>query len=138
MSCWARERAAVSTVLCSATTAYPYVETPALALHSSTDTTIRICTEDSEEFWQRWKDELADIGREIAAARPDVGMFIVNCPFHGAVGSSYNTMEVPLVDSSNPDDKILLRDLLYNFIKEEHPFQAIDDMSLKRNPNCTL
>ena len=79
----------------SATTAYPYVTTPTLLLHSSTDTTIRYCYEDTEEFWQRWKEELADIGARIAAFQPDnFGVFLVNCPFHGAVWHSYDNMEV--------------------------------------------
>ena len=107
-------------------------------LHSSTDTTIRYCFEDDSntEFWQQWKNELANIGREMAASKPDdLGMFLVNCKFHGALGNSYDNMEVPLQDSDDPDDVILLRDILYNFVNEIHPFQAIDDMSVK-NPNC--
>ena len=86
--------------LYSATTAYPYVTTPMLLLHSSTDTTIRYCYEDTEEFWQRWKQELADIGATIAEYHPEnFGIFLVNCPFHGAVGHSYTSMEVkqPLI-----------------------------------------
>ena len=58
-------------ILSSATTAYPYLRTPSLLLHSATDTTIRGCYDDTPEFWQRWREEIADIGREIAAARPD-------------------------------------------------------------------
>ena len=120
----------------SATTAYPYVTTPMLLLHSSTDTTIRYCYEDTEEFWQRWKQELADIGTTIAAYHPEkAGMFLVNCPFHGVVGHSYTNMEVPLLDG-DPGQTIRLRDLVDNFMKEKHPFQAIDDMSVVKNPNC--
>ena len=106
-----------------------------LTLHSSTDTTIRFCYEDNPEFWQSWKDELGDIGREIAAARPDLGMFLLNCPFHGAVGNYYSNAEVSTMDSDNPDDKMFLRDILYNFMKGIHPYQAIVDMTVK-NPNC--
>ena len=108
-------------------------------LHSSTDTTIRYCVEpdSNTEFWQKWKNELADIGREMAASKPDdMGMFLVNCKFHGALGNSYDSMEVPVLDSEDHDDMILLRDILYNFVKQTHPFQAIDDMSVK-NTNCT-
>ena len=120
----------------SATTAYPYVTTPMLLLHSSTDTTIRYCYEDTEEFWQRWKQELADIGSTIAAYHPEkAGMFLVNCPFHGVVGHSYTNMEVPLLDG-DPGQTIRLRELVDNFMKEKHPFQAIDDMSVVKNPNC--
>jgi len=121
----------------SVTTAYPYLSTPILILHSSTDKTIRYCfePESNTDFWQQWKDELAAIGQEMAAARPDdIGLFLVNCPFHGALGNSYDNMEVPLLDSTDPDEKILLRETLYNFIKETHPYQAIDDMTTK-NPN---
>ena len=106
-----------------------------MVLHSSTDTVIRMCYEDTPEFWQRWKDELAELGREVAAARPDMGMFVVNCPFHGTVSNYYANAEIPLLDSDNPGDKILLRDILYNFMKGTHPYQAIDDMSVM-NPAC--
>ena len=69
----------------------------------------------------------------MASARPDdMGMFIPNCKFHGALGNAY-ALEVPLID--DPENKILLKDILYNFIKETHPFHAIDDMTIK-NPNC--
>ena len=71
-----------------------------MILHSSMDTTIRICYEDSPEFWQRWRNELSDIGKEIAAARPDLGIFIVNCPFHGTVGGYYDNALIPLLDSA--------------------------------------
>ena len=106
-----------------------------MVLHSSTDTTIRICTEDTPEFWQKWKDELSQIGREVALARPDIGMFLLNCPFHGAVGGYYANADIPTLDSDNTDDKIFLRDILYNFMKGIHPYQAIDDMTIE-NPNC--
>ena len=122
---------------CSASTSWPYLETPAMILHSSTDTTIRFCHENnnSTEFWQKWKNELSDIAMEIAEVRPDLGMFILNCPFHGTIGHHYTNAEVPLVDSEDPDSRILLKEILYNFIKGTHPYQAIDDMSVM-NPAC--
>ena len=84
-----------SNIAPSLTTAYPYMATEFLALHSSTDTTIRYCYEDTPEFWQRWREELASVATEISAALPDqAGMFIVNCPFHGAIGNAYSNMEV--------------------------------------------
>ena len=122
----------------SLTTSYPYIETPILALHSSTDSTIRFCYENESDtdFWQKWKDELAGIGREMAAAKPDdIGLFLVNCKFHGASGYYYDNVEVALLDSGNPDDKMLMKDVIFNFISETHPFQAIDDMS-EKNPKC--
>ena len=48
----------------------------------------------------------------------------------------YTDMQVPLLDSEVPGDKILLRDILNNFMKEQHPYQALDDMSVN-NQNCT-
>ena len=45
-------------------------------------------------------------------------------------------LKVPLIDSDIQEDKILLRDILYNFIHEQHPYQAIDDMSAQ-NTNCS-
>ena len=104
---------------------------------SSEDTTIRICYEKDEEFWQQWRDELASIARTITQEKPNVGMFIPNCPFHqGLFGNkTYWGMEVPLLDTGNDEETGVLRDLLVNFMKQEHPFQAIDDMSV-RNKNC--
>ena len=86
------------------TTAYPYISTPALILHSSTDWTVRYftvlftvycvlctaparyCYEDTPEFWARWRAELAGVAREITAASPDqFGVWLLNCAFHGAV-----------------------------------------------------
>ena len=39
-------------------------------------------------------------------------------------------------DTDTPGQTILLRDLINNFMKEKHPYQAIDDMSRAKNPNC--
>ena len=47
-----------------------------------------------------------------------------------------SVLKVPLIDSEIPEDKILLRDILYNFIHEQHPYQAIDDMT-SQNMNCS-
>ena len=122
---------------CSATNAYPYVETPMMLIMSSEDTTIRICYDNDPDFWQRWRDELAAIARKIIEEKPGVGMFIPNCPFHQGIFSNltYWGMEVPLLDSYNDDDTGVLRNLLVNFMKAEHPYQAIDDMAV-RNPKC--
>ena len=120
----------------SASTGYPYLDTPALVVHSSTDVTIRICYEDTPDFWQRWKNELAEIGKNVVKAKPDqVGMFLLNCPFHGAVGNYYENAKVPLVDSDIPGEQILLKNILNNFMKETHPFQAIDNMTVV-NAGC--
>ena len=67
--------------------------------------------------------------------RPQIGLFLVNCPLHGAVSHAYSNMAVPVVDGGGART-VLLRDILTNFIRETHPFQAIDDMSVL-NENCT-
>ena len=41
---------------------------------------------------------MAWLGRQIAGARPDIGLYIVNCPFHGAYSHSYANMEVNISD----------------------------------------
>ena len=122
---------------CSATNAYPYVETPILLIMSSEDTTIRICYENDPDFWQQWRNELAAIARTIIAEKPEVGMFIPNCPFHQGLFSNltYWGMEVPLLDSEHDSDSDVLRNLLVNFMKGEHPYQAVDDMT-DRNAKC--
>ena len=108
-----------------------------MLIMSSEDTTIRICYDKDPDFWQRWRDELAAIARTIIEERPEVGMFIPNCPFHQGIFSNltYWGMEVPLLDSGNTEDTEVLRNLLVNFMKAEHPYQAIDDMTV-RNPKC--
>ena len=62
-----------------------------------------MCTEDSPEFWQQWKDEMAGLGRQIAEDRPDMGLYIVNCPFHGAYSHSYANMEVNILRFTTHD-----------------------------------
>ena len=112
------------------------MDTPALVLQSSTDVVIRICYEDTTEFWQKWKNELAEIGRNVADAKPDqVGIFLLNCPFHGAIGNYYENAEVPLIDTEIPGEQMFLKDVLNNFMKGSHPFQDIDNMT-SINPNC--
>ena len=108
-----------------------------MLIMSSEDTTIRICYDNDPDFWQSWRDELAAIGRTIIEEKPGVGIFIPNCPFHQGIFSNltYWGMEVPLLDSDNKDDTEVLRNLLVNFMKDEHPYQAIDDMAV-RNPKC--
>ena len=121
----------------SASTSYPYIETPIMFLMSSEDTVIRMCYESDEEFWQRWREELGTVAGRITEERPEVGMYLANCPFHQALfyPASYSEMEVTLVDSQD-HQRAVLRDILVNFIKGEHPYQAIDDMT-RTNDNCT-
>ena len=69
-------------------------------------------------------------------AKPDqVGMFLLNCPFHGGIGNYYKNAAVSLVDSDIPGEQILLKDILNNFMKGTHPFQAIDNMTVV-NAGC--
>ena len=74
---------------------------------------------------------------EIATEKPEIGLFIPNCPFHGGIGANltYWGMEVPLVDSEYEGDKEVARNVIVNFMNQSHPYQAIDDMSV-RNPKC--
>ena len=55
---------------------------------------IRYCYDDTTEFWQQWQAELAGVAREIAAARPEFGVDILSCPFHGAVNWAWDYLEV--------------------------------------------
>jgi len=121
----------------SASTAYPYVETPIMLLMSAEDTVIRICTDDDPEFWDAWRYELEALARKIVSEVPEIGMYIANCPFHEAMfyDPTYAGMEIPLLDGEDGEAGVL-KDLVANFLKGQHPFQAIDDMSI-RNPLCT-
>ena len=49
---------------------------------SSEDTVIRMCYENDPEFWQQWRNELATIARRIITKKPNMGLFLPNCPFH--------------------------------------------------------
>jgi len=121
----------------SASTAYPYVTTPMMLLMSSEDTVIRICVEDDPEFWQAWREELDALARKIISEVPEIGMYIANCPFHEAIfyDPTYAAMEIPLLDGEEGETGVL-KYLIANFLKGQHPYQAIDDMNI-RNPLCT-
>ena len=120
----------------SASTAYPYVETPIMLLMSSEDTVIRICYDEDEAFWDQWREELATIARNIIAEKPNDGMYIANCPFHEALffDPTYEAMEIPLIDAQTNEVGVL-KHLIKNFVTGKHPFQAIDNMK-ERNPLC--
>lgn len=115
---------------------YSYIETPIMLLMSSEDTTIRYCYEDSPEFWDEWRDELAKRARAMIKEVPRMGMYLANCPFHGALGRgvTWDDMELPLLDGAENETGIL-KYLLANFLHNAHPFQAIDNMT-HRNPLC--
>jgi len=121
----------------SASTAYPYVETPSMLLMSSEDTVIRICYDNSPEFWDKWRTELGALARNMTAEMPNNGIYIANCPFHESVfyDASYESMEVPLLDGGEGEVGVL-KQLIENFVTDKHPYQAIDDMD-SRNPLCT-
>ena len=108
-----------------------------MLLMSSEGTVIRICTEDTLEFWEGWRAELEALARKMISEVPNLGMYIANCPFHEAMfyDPTYAGMEIPLLDGEDGEAGVL-KDLVANFLKGQHPFQAIDDMSI-RNPLCT-
>ena len=108
-----------------------------MILTSATDsnTLDELCS--AGNFVDQWATELDTLARNMVQTKPSLGMYIVNCPFHVAVvfPNSYQEMEVPLIDSENSGEKILLRDLLANFIRGTKPYQAIDDV-INKNPKC--
>ena len=71
----------------------------------------------------------------MAQARSNNGVFIANCPYHVAVvfDDAYTKHAVNTIDGGS--DKIVLRDLLNNFIKQVKPHQGVDDMTTL-NPSC--
>merc|ERR1712013_978485 len=121
----------------SASTAYNYVETPSMILMSSEDTVIRICYDNSPEFWDEWRVELAALARVMITEVPSLGMYIANCPFPVSTtyDASYNSMEVPVEDGVEGEVGVL-KQLIANFLTNKHPYQAIDDMEI-RNTLCT-
>jgi len=116
-------------------TAYMYADTPILALMSSEDTVIRTCYSNNETFWSEWRFELAAIAEQIVADRPDIGIYIANCPFHVSTtyDPAWNSMELPVY---NGNGTIMLKELIHNFVNDAGPIHAIDDMET-RNPECT-
>jgi len=121
----------------STNTAYTYISTPLMILTSATDsnTLDELCS--AGNFADQWAEELDTVTRNMIATKPSLGMYVVNCPFHVAVvyPNSYQEMEVPLIDTNNAGEKMVLRDLLANFVRGTKPYQAIDDVTSK-NPKC--
>ena len=78
---------------------------------------------------------MGQLGTTMANARSDVGIFFANCPYHVAVvfEDAYKKHSLPTVDGNG--EKVVLRDLLPNFVKQQKPYQAIDDMTTL-NANC--
>ena len=99
-------------------------------------TLVELCNEGAVPVSQ-WATEMETVARNMTQAKPTIGMYVVNCPFHVAVvfPNSYTEMEVPVVDGGNGGEKMNLRDLLANFVKGTKPFQAIDDMTAT-NSRC--
>jgi len=114
---------------------YVYADTPILILMSSEDTTIRTCYSNDQDFWLQWRTELEEMSRTILAERPDIGLYIANCPFHvsSTFAPAWDKMQVPVYGS--PTEKIILKDVLYNFVNGAGPYQAIDNM-LEYNKEC--
>ena len=85
---------------------------------------------------QSWKTEMGQLGTAMGQSRSDVGIFFDNCPFHVAVvfPDAYKRHPVPTIDGGT--EKKVLRDLLYNFVKQEKPYQGVDDMTTL-NPECS-
>ena len=108
-----------------------------MILTSATDsnTLDELCS--AGNFADQWAEELDTVTRNMIATKPSLGMYVVNCPFHVAVvyPNSYQEMEVPLIDTNNAGEKMVLRDLLANFVRGTKPYQAIDDVTSK-NPKC--
>jgi len=121
----------------SINTAYTHLTTPIMLLTSATDsnTLDELCAQGN--FVDKWAEELDTLARSMTQASPTLGMYVVNCPFHVAVvfPNSYKQMKVSVLDSGNTNDKLVLRDLLANFVKGNKPYQAIDDIA-NQNPKC--
>ena len=79
---------------------------------------------------------MGQLGTTMGQSRSDVGIFFDNCPFHVTVvfPDAYKRHSVPTLDGGS--EKKVLRDLLYNFVKQEKPYQGVDDMTTL-NPECS-
>ena len=110
-----------------------------MIITSATDSnTINSCNNFSEDvFLQPWREELAQLLRNISVAKPDFGIYIENCAFHTTVQNDvrYYTHEVPVEDGPKPGEKEHLRELLANFQNQESPKVGIDSMDTL-NPKC--
>jgi len=125
------------------TNSYKYLETTSMIVTSATDSLfISKCCEgcdDSEmqQFKQSWRDELAQVARNMSTDRQDWGFYIENCPFHTCMANKwiYHTHKVPVDDGPSPGEQKNLRVLLKNFWKQMSPRVGIDNMDAL-NPSC--
>jgi len=123
----------------SLTGSWPYLETTSMIITSATDSnTISSCNNFNDDvFLQPWRDELAQLLRNITDAKPDFGVYVENCPFHTAVQNVYIMFahEVPVEDGPNPGEMKHLQELLANFWNQDPPKVGIDNMDAL-NPKC--
>ena len=84
------------------TTSYPYLETSSMVVMSATDTLYtHTCNHrDEEVFLQSWRDELAQLARNMTSTKPDFGFFLENCSFHTVLGNvgKYHYQQVKTKD----------------------------------------
>ena len=110
-----------------------------MIITSATDAnTISSCNNFNDDvFLQPWRDELAQLLRNITDAKPDFGVYVENCPFHTAVQNVYIMFahEVPVEDGPNPGEMKHLQELLANFWNQDPPKVGIDNMAAL-NPKC--
>ena len=75
---------------------------------SATDTLYtHTCNHKNEEvFLQSWRNELAQLARNMSIRKPDFGFFLENCSFHTVLGKAdkyhyqqvKNRLEYPIID----------------------------------------
>jgi len=121
------------------TTSYPYLETSSMVVMSATDTLYtHTCNHrDEEVFLQSWRDELAQLARNMTSTKPGFGFFLENCSFHTVLGRAekYHYQQVPVDDGPEPGRKLTPRELVNNFWNQNPPFVGIDNMDVL-NPQC--
>jgi len=140
-----QDEAAEGSLECSAfATFYPHVKTPFMVIASEWDPAVApmMCgeghpdTEHDTEFWQRWREGIAELAYMMIEDRPESGVWLANCPYHVAEtnGVVWGEMEIATVESGGMETE-LLKNLVRNWLEDETPNKAIDDV-LKVNEAC--
>ena len=54
---------------------------------------------------------------------------------NAAVTIQYLIVQVPVLDGDTEGEKVVVRDIIANFMRQQHPYQAVDEVAM-RNPTC--
>lgn len=118
---------------------YNFIETPLMVVHNYIDKTVSgECSPDlspeNQEYWKAWNWQVLQLSQQFMKAKPGNGLFVPNCHFHvlAKTHKAWHVIEVPLAGTG---DKVLLKDIMQNWLTGDGPYQAIDS-NMAMNDRC--